>query len=246
MGPVSPAVNHRGRTTTNVDSWGARQKDDAMDHVIAAVAGTSVTVTIGAHAEMVIFVCGVFVFGLSGGLAGALKHLDPFGVVVLAGVVGLAGGAIRDIFLGIPAAAIFDWRAVLAVVAAGVTAYVAHRPLLRLHYSIQVLDAVGLSLFSVIGADVSLNHHAGPLAAALLGLATGVGGGVVRDMILNEVPQVLRAGLYAVPSLMASGLVVLGYEINETSLAWYALAAGVCLVVRLVGIVFDINLPPAK
>ncbi len=193
-----------------------------------------------------IFASGAFVFGLSGGLAGALKKLDLFGVIVLSGVVGMAGGAVRDVFLGLPAVAIFDWRVVGAVLLAGVVAFFAHRPLLALHYPIQVLDAVGLSLFSVIGTDVALINHAAPLAAALMGVATGVSGGAIRDVVLNEVPQVLRAGLYAVPSLLGSGFVVLGYELKTLSLAWYAAAAVVCLVVRLAGIFFDINLPQAK
>ena len=201
---------------------------------------------IGGRSMITIFVCGAFVFGLSGGLAGAQKQLDFFGVVVLSGVVGLSGGAIRDIFLGIPAVAIFDWRVVSAVGLAGLVAFVAHRPLLARHHPIQVLDAIGLSLFSVIGADISLIHHAGPLAAALLGMATGVVGGAIRDIVVNEVPQVLRAGLYAVPSLAASGLVVAGYELKTLSLAWYAGAALVCLVARLAGIWFDLDLPKAK
>jgi len=217
-----------------------------MHPFIGALSQYNIAAIIGGRSMITIFICGAFVFGLSGGLAGALKQLDFFGVVVLSGVVGLAGGSIRDIFLGIPAVAIFDWRVVAAVVLAGVLAFVAHRPLLRLHHPIQILDAVGLSLFSVIGADISLIHHSGLLAAALLGMATGVSGGVIRDVVLNEVPQVLQAGLYAIPSLMASGLVVLGFALKELSLAWYAMAAVTCLVVRLIGIYFDINLPQAK
>jgi len=217
-----------------------------MHPFIGALSQYNIAAIIGGRSMITIFICGAFVFGLSGGLAGALKQLDFFGVVVLSGVVGLAGGSIRDIFLGIPAVAIFDWRVVAAVFLAGVLAFVAHRPLLRLHHPIQILDAVGLSLFSVIGADISLIHHSGLFAAALLGMATGVSGGVIRDVVLNEVPQVLRAGLYAIPSLMASGLVVLGFALKELSLTWYAMAAVTCLVVRLIGIYFDINLPQAK
>ena len=217
-----------------------------MHPFIGALSQYNIAAIIGGRSMITIFICGAFVFGLSGGLAGALKQLDFFGVVVLSGVVGLAGGSIRDIFLGIPAVAIFDWRVVAAVFLAGVLAFVAHRPLLRLHHPIQILDAVGLSLFSVIGADISLIHHSGLLAAALLGMATGVSGGVIRDVVLNEVPQVLQAGLYAIPSLMASGLVVLGFALKELSLTWYAMAAVTCLVVRLIGIYFDINLPQAK
>jgi uncharacterized membrane protein YeiH len=127
-----------------------------------------VTAIIGGRSMIAIFICGAFVFGVSGGLAGVLKRLDFFGVIVLAGVVGLAGGAVRDSFLGIPAVAIFDWRVVVAVGAAGLVSFVAHEPLLKLHYPIQILDAIGLSLFRVIGADISLRHHSGLLAAALL------------------------------------------------------------------------------
>ena len=214
--------------------------------LLSGVSPYHIDAIIGARSMVAIFSSGAFVFGLSGGLAGALKKLDLFGVIVLAGVVGMAGGAVRDIFLGLPAVAIFDWRVVTAVLFAGVIAFFAHRPLLSLHYPIQILDAIGLALFSVIGTDVALIHHAGLLAAALMGVATGVSGGVIRDVVLNEVPQVLRAGLYAVPSLMASGLVVWGYEIQALSLAWYAMAALVCLIVRLAGIFFDINLPQAK
>jgi uncharacterized membrane protein YeiH len=224
----------------------AKSGDIVTDLMIGELANYNITAIIGGRLMMGIFVCGTFVFGLSGGLAGARKHLDVFGVIVLSGIVGLSGGVIRDVFLGIPAVAIFDWRVVASVFLAGIVAFLAHRPLLKLHHPIQILDAIGLSLFSVIGADVSLIHHSGLLPAALLGMATGVFGGAVRDIVVNEVPQVLRAGLYAIPSLMASGLVVLGFALKELSLAWYAMAATVCLVVRLAGIFFDVNLPHAK
>lgn len=205
---------------------------------VAAVLGSRLTVGI--------FVCAAFVFGLSGGLAGAQRKLDFFGVLVLSGAVGLAGGALRDSFLGIPAMAIFDWRNLVSVVAAGTIAFVAHRPLLRLHYPIQVLDAVGLALTSVIGTDISLVHHATIFAAALLGVATGVGGGVVRDIMLAEVPQVFHSGLYAAPSFLASSFVVLGYELKTLTLWWCAGAVVLCLGLRLISIFFDVNLPRAS
>jgi len=108
------------------------------------------------------------VFGLSGGLAGAKAGLDVFGVLVVASVVGIAGDVTRDLFLGIPAMVVFDWREMMAVVAAGLLAFVAHRPLSALDYPIQIFDAIGLALFSIIGANASLAHRATALAAALL------------------------------------------------------------------------------
>ena len=80
----------------------------------------------------------------------------------------------------------------------------------------------------------------------ILGLTTGIIGGIIRDVLLNEIPQVLKAGLYAIPSLLASGLVVIGFELKINSIFWYAAAAVACFVVRLAGIIFDINLPQAK
>jgi uncharacterized membrane protein YeiH len=218
----------------------------SMNDLLAATASFNITQALGGRTTSAIFICGVFVFGLSGGLAGAQKKLDIFGVTVLAGVVGVSGGALRDLFIGIPAMRILDWRIVVAVTLAGTLAFFAHRPLLKLHYPIQFLDAMGLSLFSVIGADLALIHHSGLLGAALLGMATGITGGVVRDLLLNEVPQVLGSGLYALPSFLASGLVVLGYQLKELSFAWCAVAGLSCLVLRIWAIVRDINLPPAS
>lgn len=213
-------------------------------HIVSAVP-FNVASALGGRSTLWIFILSAFAFGLSGGLAGVLKKLDFFGVIVLAGVVGLTGGALRDVFLGIPAMAIFDWRLLTAVVLAGCTAYVFHGPLLRLHYPIQVLDGIGLSLVSVIGTDISLVHHATPWGAALLGVATGIGGGVIRDVVLTEVPQVFHSGLYAVPSLVGSATVVVGYELKVLNLWWCAMAAAICLGLRLAGIFLDLNLPRA-
>jgi uncharacterized membrane protein YeiH len=191
-------------------------------------------------------VAGCFVFGVSGGLAGVEKKLDYFGVTVLASIVGLAGGAIRDVCLGIPATTVLNWHYVAAVVSAGTLAFWAHRPLLRWHASMQILDAIGLSLFSVVGTDISLSHHAGPVPAVILGMATAIGGGVIRDIMLREIPWVFRSDLYAVPALAASTIVVVAHEIHHATIWWYIAAMVVCFVTRLIGIIFNVSLPRAK
>jgi len=191
-------------------------------------------------------IIGVFIFGITGALAAVQKHLDFFGVIVLAIVVGLAGGTIRDVMLGIPAYIIFDWRIVVTVIASGVVGFLFHTPLLRWRHSIMYFDALGLALFCVLGTDISFHAHAGALASAILGMITGIGGGVVRDVLLNEVPRVLRRGLYAIPALIGSTITVLGYESHKASLGWYIMAGGICLIIRVVGIALDVNLPQAK
>src|SRR5918911_1897258 len=134
---------------------------------------------------------GTFVFGLSGGLAAVRAKLDLFGVVVLAAVVGLAGGITRDVLIGTPPATLRDWRYLAAAAAAGVVCFFAGRVLERAERSVMIFDALGLGLFAVTGATKALQFGLGPVQAILLGTITGVGGGMLRDVLLREDPSVL-------------------------------------------------------
>ena len=188
---------------------------------------------------------GTFVFGLSGGLAGVRARLDIFGVVVLAVVVGLAGGITRDVLIGIPPAAFRDWRYLAVAGAAGLVTLVAHPALTRLERPILVLDAAGLALFCVTGASTALDHGVGPVGAAVLGAITGVGGGVLRDVLVREVPVVLRSGLYAIPALVGASIVVVASEGGADDIVFPILGALVCFGIRLAGIAFGLSVPIA-
>lgn len=194
---------------------------------------------------LVLNLAGTFVFGLSGGLAGVQRRLDMFGVVVLAVVVGLAGGITRDVLIGIPPQTFRDWRYLAVAGGAGLVTLAAHRLLERLERPILVLDAAGLALFCVTGASTALDHRVGAVEAIVLGAITGVGGGVLRDVLVREIPVVLRAGLYAVPALAGAAIVVAASEDGSRSLAFPLLGAAVCFVIRLVGLFFDLNVPSA-
>src|SRR6476469_7788061 len=141
---------------------------------------------------LVLNLAGTFVFGLSGGLAGVRARLDVFGIAVLAVVVGLAGGITRDLLIGIPPQTFRDWRYLAIAGAAGVFTFVAHATLSRLERPVLVLDAAGLALFCVTGASTALDYRVPPVEAIVLGAITGVGGGVLRDILLREIPIVLR------------------------------------------------------
>ncbi len=194
---------------------------------------------------LVLNLAGTFVFGLSGGLAGVQARLDAFGVVVLAVTVGLAGGIIRDLLIGIPPQTFRDWRYLAVAGAAGVVTLLAHRVLERLERSILVFDAAGLALFCVTGASTALDHHVGALSAVVLGAITGIGGGMLRDILLREVPTVLRTGLYAIPALIGAGIVVVASESGTHNLAVPIVAAAVCFLIRIAGLYFDLNVPGA-
>jgi uncharacterized membrane protein YeiH len=192
---------------------------------------------------LVLNLAGTFVFGLSGGLAAVRAKLDLFGVVVLAAVVGLAGGITRDVLIGTPPATFRDWRYLAAAAAAGVVCFFAGRTLERAERSIMVFDALGLGLFAVTGATKALQFGLGPLQAILLGAITGVGGGMLRDLLLRQTPTVLREGLYAVPALLGATVLVVAQRAGSTNPVFPVLGALVCIAARLTGLRYGIDMP---
>jgi len=184
-----------------------------------------------------------FVFGLSGGSAAVRARLDLFGVFVLAAVVALAGGITRDLLIGVPPETFRDGRYLLAAGAAGAVCSFASRGIERVRRSVLFFDAVGLSLFAVTGASKALASGMGAAQAVLLGAITGIGGGVLRDVLLREVPTVLRSDLYAIPALAGAAVVAIAHEAGSDAGAWAVAGAGVCLALRLVGMRYGVTVP---
>lgn len=153
---------------------------------------------------------GVFVFALSGSLAAVGKRLDIVGVVVLGTVAAIGGGLVRDLLLGdVPPPALADWRYVVVSAVASMLVFFFHPQVNRLGPAVRLFDAAGLGLFAVAGTAKALDAGLGPVPACLLGVVTGVGGGLLRDLLIGEVPLVLRTGeLYAVTALAGCALVV--------------------------------------
>lgn len=149
---------------------------------------------------------GVFVFGLSGGLAAVRKQLDVLAVLVLAAAAGLGGGVLRDVLIGaVPPVGISDWRLVGAACAAGLITFFFHPRLPRIQRVVLVLDAAGLGLFVVAGALKALQLGTTPLTAVVVGVLTGVGGGALRDLLVGEPPSVLaQRELYVIPALLGA------------------------------------------
>ncbi|MCW2853957.1 MAG: putative rane protein YeiH [Nocardioides sp.] len=177
---------------------------------------------------------GIFVFAMSGALVGVRKELDVFGVLVLAGTTGLGGGFLRDVLIGAtPPAALADWRYLMVPAAGGLVTFAFHPVIGRLERSINVLDAFGLSLFCVTGATKALEYGLGPVPAALMGMVTGIGGGMVRDLLAGRVPVIFRGELYATPALAGAAIAVAGTRADLPVLAVALAGAGVCLVWRL-------------
>ena len=196
---------------------------------------------------LVLDLLGVFVFALSGAAAAIAVRLDLFGIVLVASAAALGGGLARDVLLGaLPPAALLDARYLVVPVAAGVLAFAGAPMLPRVYRPVLVLDAAGLGLFVASGTTKALDAGLGAVPAAALGVLTGIGGGLLRDVLVGVVPVVLRREIYAVPALLGAALVVAGDGLHLQRGATAAVAASVVMALRLVGLWRNWHFPVAR
>ena len=192
---------------------------------------------------------GTFVFALTGALVAVRKRLDLFGTLVLACATGLGGGLIRDVLINdVPPPGLTDWRYLLAGVLAGVATFYWHPVVSRWENIILTLDAAGLALFCVTGAVKASEAGLSVAPAALLGMITAVGGGMIRDVLANRVPVVLEAGTgwYAVPALAGATLAAVGHYYEWTTLAVLLPGMVVCFGWRVLSMRYGWAPMPAR
>ncbi len=189
---------------------------------------------------------GTFVFALSGAAAGVKSKLDLFGLMVLAFATGNAGGITRDLLIGaVPPAALQDWNYLgVCILAALITFW--WYPHIDTHRKLVLLfDAVGLALFAVTGTQKALAAALNPVMAAVMGMLTGVGGGILRDILVNETPTILYADLYAVAALAAGAVVAAGHLLQVPSSAAMIIGSVLCCGLRVMAIFRGWHLPVA-
>jgi uncharacterized membrane protein YeiH len=176
-----------------------------------------------------------------------VKHrLDLFGVLVLSFAAGNSGGIARDLMIGAtPPSAFGDWRYVAVSVLAGLVTFCWYGVINRLRSPVLVFDAAGLGLFAVAGAGKALTFQAGPVAATLLGMLTGIGGGMVRDVLVREIPTVLRTEFYATAALAGAATVVAGSVMQLPPAVSGSAGAVLCFVLRMMAVRRGWQLPVA-
>jgi uncharacterized membrane protein YeiH len=190
---------------------------------------------------------GTFAFALSGGLAGVRRRLDIFGVIVLSFAASTSGGIARDLLIGaVPPAALEDWRYMAVSLAAGLLCFVWSSLIEKLHNPVRMLDAMGLALFAVAGTTKALAFGLSPVMAAFLGMVTGIGGGVVRDILLADIPAVLRADLYAVAALAGAAAVAGGHMLDLPIIVSATGGGLLCFGLRMIAIHRGWQLPVAR
>ena len=188
---------------------------------------------------------GTLVFALEGALRAIRSELDFLGVLVLAFVTAVGGGIIRDLLIGAtPPAAIRDWR-YFGVAILGATAVTFFYQWVQAipDQLIVTLDAAGLGLFAVAGVEKALDYDMHPLMAVVMGGITGVGGGTVRDLLLAQVPSVLRKDVYASAALAGGVVMVVLLKVKVPRAMAMAVGGSACFVLRMVAVARNWNLP---
>ena len=194
---------------------------------------------------LVVDLLGTFAFAINGAFTAAKAvRLDIVGVLVLGVLTAVGGGLMRDVLIGaVPPAAFTDWYYLAVAGAGALLAFFISRPSRLLTRPILVLDAIGLSLFCVVGAQKALAFGLDPVPAILMGALTAVGGGTIRDITIGQVPSVLTSGLYAIPALVGASIAVLAARAAEFGVPIAVLAAVTCFAIRMVGVWLKLEAP---
>lgn len=191
---------------------------------------------------------GTFVFAISGAIAARQRGLDLFGITVIAFIVACGGGIMRDISLGaVPPAGLSNWYYLALTIVAAATTVGLYRLVEKMKRPVIFFDTIGLSMFAVTGAEKALSYGHNAQVAVLLGTLTAVGGGVLRDVILNRVPIILEKEIYALAALMGALVVVLGNYFKWVSADFTSIVALLtCFIIRILALRFHWNLPATK
>ncbi len=187
---------------------------------------------------------GIIVFALSGALMAGRYKLDPFGVVVLASVTAIGGGTIRDVILQTPVFWVEKpYYLYVILTTALLTIVLVRQPKLIPKRFLLIADALGLALFAVLGTQKSLYLGAPLPVSIVLGTITGVAGGMIRDVLCNVIPMILRQEIYALAAMLGGGLFAILHILGWTENNSIIVAVLAALLLRLAAIYWRVSLP---
>ncbi|MDX8046050.1 trimeric intracellular cation channel family protein [Gracilibacillus sp. S3-1-1] len=187
---------------------------------------------------------GTIAFAISGSLVGIKKDLDIFGVILLGLTTALGGGVIRDLMIGnIPPTNLADPQYFLVSLVASLATIKFHDFINKLSYPINFSDAIGLGVFTAVGANAAINSgYTQPFIIVAMGLVTGIGGGVLRDVFVREIPFVFRKEIYGIASIAGSITLILTYYLFTPTISLYT-CLFVTLTIRILAIKKKWNVP---
>ncbi|ABS64461.1 protein of unknown function UPF0126 [Parvibaculum lavamentivorans DS-1] len=200
------------------------------------------------HVEILMLLqfIGIAAFAVSGALVAGERQMDWFGVMVLGVIVAVGGGTVRDLLLDVP---VFWMAAPWYVLLAGCVA-LATIPFARFAHRVRrpvaIADAVGLAVFVSLGTRKALEMETSGFVAVVMGVITGIAGGVIRDVLANRTPTILRKEVYALAALCGALLFVFADWMGLPPLLTFWISSGVVLIIRLLAIFYNWSIPTLK
>lgn len=191
----------------------------------------------------IVDIIGTVAFAVSGVLVGIRNKLDLFGIYVLAMITASGGGIIRDIVIGRKVPVFFThWKYFVAITITMVVTCVLYSFINKIMTVVILFDAIGLGVFTVTATYKAIEYGLPLLGVVFAGAITGIGGGIMRDILVNEIPLIFRSEIYAIPSIIGSVLFYILYDKINININTY-LCIAVILVIRLISIKYKFNLP---
>lgn len=192
----------------------------------------------------VIDILGTIAFAISGVLVALDKRMDPFGVLIIAFVTAVGGGTLRDLLIGqTPVAWMTNMTYVYVIFAATVIAVILRRQINYLRTSLFLFDTIGIGLYTVVGIEKGLMVDLHPIICIALGTMTASFGGVIRDILCNEIPVIFRKEIYATACILGGSVYFLLQELPIDSNFIFVIAGSIVIIIRLIAVRFKISLP---
>jgi uncharacterized membrane protein YeiH len=192
----------------------------------------------------VLDILGTIAFAISGALVAMNKRMDPFGVFIIAFVTAVGGGTLRDVLIGKqPVIWMNDITYIFLIGSAVIVTIIFRKKLKYLHKSLFLFDTIGLGIFTITGTEIGINANFHPIISIALGTMTACFGGVIRDILCNDVPILFRKEIYATACIFGSIAFIILYNFNIDLNIVYVLTSLIVIVIRLVAVKYHLSFP---
>ncbi len=192
---------------------------------------------------LIIDILGTIAFSVSGALTAMKKRLDLFGIFIIAFVTALGGGTLRDILIDAPIAWMRDLTFVYVIVGATILAIIFRKKLNYVRRSLFLFDTIGIALYTIVGVEKGIDAGLPPLICIALGTMSACFGGVIRDILCNEIPIIFRKEVYATACILGGVVYFLLLETPLSQDLIVIISGSIVIVIRLLAVVFNLSLP---
>ena len=187
---------------------------------------------------------GTMAFAISGSLTAMNKKMDSFGVFIIGFVTAVGGGTLRDVLVGRQPVAWMEHTTYVFVIITAVIFSILFRKLLKkLSKSLFLFDTIGLGIFTIIGTEIGIEANFHPLISIALGTMTGAFGGVIRDILCNEIPVIFRKEIYATACILGAIVFIILERFSIPPAIVYVLTSCIVIITRLIAVKFQLTLP---